>query len=59
MQTLIDIVNNPRKYDGFANLPLSCDAAEGLLPFWDQLNAKTQNKVETILIRSGRYEKAA
>ncbi|HET6255817.1 MAG TPA: hypothetical protein VFE32_17200 [Puia sp.] len=55
MKTLIDIVNNPRKYDWVICVPGAFDAAEALLPHWEQLNRRTRLKVQEILVRSGRY----
>lgn len=59
MEKLIAKVNNPRKYDYFIDMPGEFDAAEGLLPYWEQLSVATRRKVVHILVRSGRYTETA
>lgn len=54
MEQLIEIVLHPAKYRHVANLPLRFDAAEGLLPYWDTLNARVQRIVREVLVKSGR-----
>jgi hypothetical protein len=57
IETLVDKVNHPRKYDCYINVPGSFDAAEYLLKnHYADLNDKTKLNVAKILARSGKYK---
>lgn len=56
LMVLIGIVNNPRKYDRIINVPGAFDAAEFLYNnHWEDVNAHTREKIEAILLQSGKY----
>jgi hypothetical protein len=57
LEILIDTVLNPRKYYWIANVPGMCDAAEYLFTnCWDDISDKVKNRVESILLNSGKYK---
>lgn len=57
LMLMIGIVNNPRKYDQIINVPGAFDAAEFLyINHWEEVNAHTREKIEVILLKSGKYE---
>lgn len=56
LMLMIGIVNNPMKYDRIINVPGAFDAAEFLYNnHWEDVNAHTREKIESILLQSGKY----
>lgn len=57
IQTLIDKVQHPRRYDHVIGVPGAFDAAEYLLNnHYAALDTKTSKKVLSILEKSGKYK---
>jgi hypothetical protein len=60
LKILTDIVLNPAKYYWVANTPGQFDAAEYLCQnHYQELSKKVADKVDQILLRSGKYVTAS
>jgi hypothetical protein len=56
LETIIDKVLHPRKYDNFADVPGQFACAEFLLEeYWYILSPKYKRAVSAVLVRSGKY----
>ena len=57
IETLIDKINHPRRYDHVIGVPGAFEAAQYLLNnHYDELNGKTKLNVAKTLVRSGKYK---